>query len=281
MGVRHYYFYIFIFNLLCCFRAEAQSVAVGLSLGVGNYSGDLTESVANVVKQSHPAGGIHLRYDFSNMISLLAQYSYLNVSADDKLAKAQWQQDRGLNFKSVIHEFCILGQLNIMGFFTEIPMRNNFYLTSGIGFFRFNPKALYQGNWIELKPLGTEGQGLAGMPDPYKLSAISLAFGFGHRYFLSSNLSIAIEYLTRQTRTDYLDDASTNYVDYETLKAERGEIAAELGNKIRAPHGWKRAEFNNRDWYNSLMFTVAYHFGADVSFKGIRIKKQGINCPKF
>ena len=59
MGVRHYYFYIFIFNLLCCFRAEAQSVAVGLSLGVGNYSGDLTENVANVVKQSHPAGGRH------------------------------------------------------------------------------------------------------------------------------------------------------------------------------------------------------------------------------
>ena len=275
------FFYLLLVNVLAIMPSYAQSLDFGLMAGASNYSGDLTESVVNVMKQSKFCTGAQVRYDFSNMISLKCQYLFLNVAADDQLAKAQWQQDRGLNFKSVIHEFCILGQLNIMGFFTEIPMRNNFYLTSGIGFFRFNPKALYQGNWIELKPLGTEGQGLAGMPDPYKLSAISLAFGFGHRYFLSSNLSIAIEYLTRQTRTDYLDDASTNYVDYETLKAERGEIAAELGNKIRAPHGWKRAEFNNRDWYNSLMFTVAYHFGADVSFKGIRIKKQGINCPKF
>lgn len=53
----------------------------------------------------------------------------------------------------------------------------------------------------------------------------------------SPNLSLTVEFLWRQTNTDYLDDASTNYVDYDELKAQNGLLAAELGNKIKATGG--------------------------------------------
>ena len=65
------------------------------------------------------------------------------------------------------------------------------------------------------------------------------------------------------------------------LLAKKGLIAAEFGNKVIFAGGLKRAEFNNKDWYNSLSLCLSYHFGADISFKKIRFKKQGINCPKF
>ena len=32
----------------------------------------------------------------------------------------------------------------------------------GVGGFYFNPKAKYEGKWVSLQPLGTEGQGLNG-----------------------------------------------------------------------------------------------------------------------
>lgn len=275
------FFYLLLVNVLAITPSYAQSLDFGLMAGASNYSGDLTENVVNVMKQSKFCTGAQVRYDFSNMISLKCQYLFLNVAADDQLAKAQWQKERNLNFKSQIHELGILGQLNLMGFFSEIPKRHNYYLTMGAIFFKFNPKGKYLNEWLELQPIGTEGQGLPGYNAPYKLNSAALAFGFGYRFFISSNISLSAEYLTRQTRTDYLDDASTNYVAYDELLAKKGLIAAELGNKVRFAGGLKRAEFNNKDWYNSLSLCLSYHFGADISFKKIRFKKQGINCPKF
>lgn len=108
------------------------------------------------------------------------------------------------------------------------------FLALGVSYFKFNPKANYNNQWVELKPLGTEGQGMPGYPEPYNLNSRALTFGFGNRFFLSSNISLTLEFLWRQTKTDYLDDASTNYVDYEALKQNNGLLAAELGNKIKA-----------------------------------------------
>ncbi|MBK7303681.1 MAG: hypothetical protein IPI90_10635 [Saprospiraceae bacterium] len=48
-----------------------------------------------------------------------------------------------------------------------------------------------------------------------------------------------------------MDDASTNYVDYDELKAQNGLLAAELGNKIKATGGSQRANSSDNDWIQS------------------------------
>jgi hypothetical protein len=56
-----------------------------------------------------------------------------------------------------------------MGFFSEIPKRHNYYLSMGAIFFKFNPKGKYLNEWLELQPIGTEGQGLPGYDAPYTI----------------------------------------------------------------------------------------------------------------
>ena len=72
------------------------------------------------------------------------------------------------------------------------------YVTGGAAVFTFNPKAEYNGEWVALQPLGTEGQGLPQYPDRKKYSLIRwLHFGvvFQMRQLLLS-IDLIAEILT-------------------------------------------------------------------------------------
>ncbi|MBK8245465.1 MAG: outer membrane beta-barrel protein [Saprospiraceae bacterium] len=272
---------ILLFLMLAQFKSFSQSIDLGLLMGGSNYSGDLTYTARDVLRQTKLAIGLHFRYDFSNMISFKLQGMRLAVAADDKISTQDWQQRRNLNFMSTIYNLDLLGQINLMGFFYPDPKRFNVYLTGGLSFFHFNPKGNYLGTWYDLQPLGTEGQGIPGYKAPYNLNSLALTMGLGVRYFLTSNISVGLEYLTRQTKTDYLDDVSGDYVDVDLLTKYNGPIAAALGNKINAPGGSQKANPLDRDWFQTLGIAVNYHFGAEFKGKGIRFTKRGVNCPKF
>ncbi|HMS29822.1 MAG TPA: DUF6089 family protein [Saprospiraceae bacterium] len=272
-------FFVFLFLQTLVFFAAAQSIDVGISLGGSNYSGDLTPNAIAAIKQTGLAGGIHLRYDFSNAVAFKLQYMRLSVKGDDSYGKQDWYRLRNASFYSAINEVSLLGQANIMGLFYEEPRVMNFYLTLGASYFNFNPKRKYNGQVLELRELGTEGQGLPGYKDLYDLSAFALTMGMGVRYFLNSNLALTVEYITRKTRTDFLDDVSGNYIGYDIIKNARGDIAAEIANKYMIPNGSQRANEIDKDWFHSLMLTASWHFGADFRQKKIRFRKRGINCP--
>lgn len=266
---------------LLTYFAKAQSYEFAICGGLSNYSGDLTDGLGGSISQSHPGFGAYLRYDFSNMFSTKLQFLNLEVSGMDSKAKADWQRTRDLHFKSKVQELAILAQINLKGFITEFPGRWNPYISFGFAFFKFNPKALYNGSWIELQTLGTEGQGLPNYHLKYKRTNLGLTAGFGLRYFISPKFSSSLEFLTRQTLTDYLDDASTHYVDYDILRTMSGQAAADLGNKIKAADGSQRANQVDKDWYSSLMISFAYHIGKDFGYKEFRFRKKPVNCPKF
>src|SRR4030095_6048028 len=86
----------------------------------------------------------------------------------------------------------------------------------GVGVYHFNPKTQdNSGNWVELQPLHTEGQGFPEYPDRkvYKLTQMEIPMGFGFKYYLKENMFIGLEVLHRKLFTDYVDDVSTNYID--------------------------------------------------------------------
>ncbi len=83
----------------------------------------------------------------------------------------------------------------------------------GIGIFTFNPEARFGGDeWIDLQPLGTEGQWLADpenrYPEPYELTQFNIPFGGGLRFRLSRRWDMEVEIGWRKTFTDYLDDVA-------------------------------------------------------------------------
>lgn len=89
------------------------------------------------------------------------------------------------------------------------------YFMGGIGLFSFNPQAKLNGQWIELKPLSTEGQGFAEYPDrkPYKLKQLNFPVGIGLKYKITPMFNFSLECVSRILNTDYLDDVSTSYID--------------------------------------------------------------------
>ncbi len=121
-------------------------------------------------------------------------------------------KDRNLCFTSSISEISLLAELHPLNVLLANRMPAlSFYFLGGIGYFAFNPKARFEGNWVYLHPLHTEGQDFpeTGRKE-YKLTGFNLLLGGGLQYNLSDKFILRGEALYRVLNTDYLDDVSTN-----------------------------------------------------------------------
>ena len=90
----------------------------------------------------------------------------------------------------------------------------------GVGGFYYNPKGRHptSGQYIALKPLNTEGQGLPGGPSKYSNFSVSIPMGVAWRMILNKYWNIGIELNYRKTFTDYIDDVSTRYYPDRTAQ---------------------------------------------------------------
>jgi hypothetical protein len=218
--------------------------------------------------QSKPAVGIGGLYELSNKFLLRAGFTYGNIEGNYvKNTIAKGIEFRNLNFKSTITEFQLGAEYN---FFRLEGKSITPYIFAGIALFHYNPYTYDSaGTKTFLQPLSTEGQGLAAYPDNkvYNLTQFSIPFGAGIKLQLDDNWQIGIEVGLRKTFTDYLDDVSNNYVDYNSLLSAKGSKAVELAyrgdevlNGTAYPtDGTQRGNPKTNDWYY---------------FSGIRISKQ-------
>ena len=252
----------------------AQYIDAGILLGASNYLGDLSKNSGTVyLKETKPAFGVLVRYNFTDMFGARLGLNYTWVSGRDANVKNDdYIRQRNLSFKSNILELSLIGEVNLPGYQPYGLSRPlSPYLFGGIAVFKFKPRTRYQGNWEELQPLGTEGQGLAQYPErkEYKLASLAIPFGLGVKYAISDKITLGLELGSRFTFTDYLDDVSGTYVSFPELLAGHGELAAALGNRTGelnagepaiVPTGTQRGDETARDWYFTLGATVTYNF---------------------
>lgn len=252
----------------------AQRSEVGLLGGGSYYIGDL-----NPTKQflmTRPAAGILYRYNFNPRFAFKGNFFYGTVAADDAVSK--FNKDRSLSFKSHVSDFSAELEFNFLPF---VPGNSKFpwtpYVFAGISLFKFNPLGFYQGKWIELQPLHTEGQGTTIYPDrkPYSLTSFAIPFGLGVKYNFWRTYSLGFEYGLRKTFTDYLDDVSSTYADPRVLSSQNGPVAAYFGDPSKTPGditniGMQRGNSQNKDWYS--------FFGITISSK---IRFKGETCPVY
>lgn len=225
------------FLLILIFAAplsiRAQYWEIGAIGGIALYSGDLTENLFDL-KEIHPTLGGVLRYNINEWFTMKSNFYHGVVSGNDKNAKTQANQIRNLSFKSTVLDIGFNAEINLAGYKSGHPQYNSSpYVFFGLSVFRFNPKALYMGEWYALQPLGTEGQGTTKYNDreKYALTQICIPIGGGWKYAINRYWNIGVEIGPRFTFTDYIDDVSTTYVEYDILKATRGPIAAILSNR--------------------------------------------------
>ena len=259
---------------------------VNLFGGFSNYIGDL-QSKAYTTQQSNGSFGAGLQYDVTGHFSLLSNLTYGRISAADGYAQKTDLRARNLNFESVIGELNLLAEYNILDLQSH---RLTPYVFVGLAVFHFNPYAHdTTGKKVYLRPLSTEGEGLAQYPGrkPYSLTQLSIPFGGGIKFRMSDRVTLAYEIGLRRTSTDYLDDVSSTYVSEAALLAAKGPEAVEMayrGNELKGgatypPDGTVRGNPKRKDWYymSGLRVTIALN--------GLRMaehrRRNGVlDCPK-
>jgi hypothetical protein len=239
--------------------AASQKTDVGVLLGAANYLGDLAPDL--VINETRPAGGIFVRNRLSKFFALKHSLIYGRIKGDD--ANFEFNKLRNLSFRSDIFEVSSVVEFNYVPFGTEILTEKfTTYAFLGISLFRHNPKTLFNGRWMPLKPIGTEGQGLPGGKD-YGLWQVAIPFGMGCKYNLSDNWMIGGEIGFRRTYTDYLDDVSTRYPDFSAVGSPQVMLISDRsgevnGGKSLASPGDARGNPATKDWYIIAGLTLAY-----------------------
>lgn len=257
-----------ILSLLPAFGAYAQYHELGAMFSTSYYVGDLAPKDF-YPQRFEPGGGLIYRYNMSDRVAFKASALYNRLYAHDKNADNAWQRNRNLHFRASIFEMSGQIEINFLTYEIGDERRpSSPYLFAGLAIFRFNPKAEYNDRWVDLQPLGTEGQGMSNKDDRYSLTQISIPFGVGFKFNIAGNLAGAVEWGMRKTFTDYLDDVSTVYVESALLEQENGPLAAEMADRSLYPTGpegtntgMQRGDVGRKDWYVFGGLMLTYKFG--------------------
>lgn len=251
----------------------AQHSEVGIMVGGSLYRGDLTQSESFVnLRETHVAFGGFYRYNMGDYVGIKLAINHGSISGYDSKSNDQIQQNRNLSFKSSVTEVALTGEFNILGF-QPYGLYRPFspYIFGGIAVFKFNPKTKYEGDWVALQNLGTEGA-------DYKLFQFGIPLGLGVKYALNDTWNIGLEAGARLTFTDYLDDVSTVFLDENTLLENGGELAVALGNRSSGDDAFQagdpRGNPDKRDMYFIVGLTISYNF-LDNGLVGFRNKFRG------
>jgi hypothetical protein len=257
--------------LLLNFYAEAQSfyavkrdrsLMFTAGTGAAFYLGEMTNpkqlgiAKANIV--------IGSEYFINPMVSVRVGATWFQLKGDDVNSGGdRWQ--RNLSFRSNNVEVSTAAAINL------IPQGQRFYQRPkinlhafiGIGVLKFAPKTLYQGQWVYLPPLETEG---------VKYSTITpvIPYGLGLRIKLDPFFNLLIEGCGRKTFTDHLDDVSIlRYPDPATLKSDLSRALsdrrAEIGKQPPNPtQVGKRGNPKNNDSYFTANITLQYYLPTTI-----------------
>jgi hypothetical protein len=250
---------------VCAGRAWAQRsysfFTAGPHLGSCHYQGDLDDNgfdwwavleggkenrkIGNPLDLLRPGIGFSVYYHFLPRFLVRAQFNQGWIAAADSFNDSFGRRWRNQHFRSPVTE--LSAHLVYEVFPTYDPLyrkRWSPYFFAGVGVFFFNPKAKPDPQWlkdypeyfqddrfVELQPLGTEGQFLVPQidpltgqipqyPKPYSLTQICIPFGAGVRWKISPKFDMRFDIGLRKLFTDYLDDVSgIDYPNYEEMMA--------------------------------------------------------------
>ncbi|HQU75242.1 MAG TPA: DUF6089 family protein [Chitinophagales bacterium] len=266
---------------VCSGQTKYRDAEVGINLGFSNFLGDLGGSRMEGralwwdidPEVTRPAIGVIYRQEVVPHISVRLNAYYTQIRGADSLSENDFRSYRNLSFKSPLTEVCLYVDYTLRRL--TGPNRERFtpFVYAGAGMCWFNPQALYEGQWVELQPLGTEGQGLPQYPDrqPYAKYTFVFPFGGGIKYLTRSNWVFGMETASRLSLSDYMDDVSNSYPNpdyffgfYDPATATMVAALSDMSDHTRPDLislETGRGNPKNRDAYVlGGLFTITYHF---------------------
>lgn len=238
------------------------------------------------LKNTTFSGGIYFSALYKHFLGLRIEGTSGMVQSHDSLlegvkSSAIGRYNRNLSFRSPIREISLTAEFYPIAFYKNFDPNlpaGSFspYILGGVGYFHMNPQANLNGQWINLQPLHTEGEGFEEYPDSrqYSLNQINLSYGLGLAYEISPKFNIKIEYLSRILFTDYLDDVHGRYINPAVFSKylsgplltdalilnNRGRYDALPRENTNHPGGI-RGNPNDNDSYFTINIKVGYIIG--------------------
>lgn len=260
------------------FGKDKRYNTLGFAVNALNYYGDLAPRPgigSTDISFTRPGFAASFNHRFGPRYTLATNFMWGTLRGADAESADRGDLDNGvfryrrnLSFRNQIKE------LSVMGVFDLFKNEGNYlsrvkwtpYAFLGLAAFHHNPRGLapatdLQGNplaeagqWVELRPLGTEGQYANLAPtdlnagiQPYKTLGIAIPFGVGARFRINEVMDLSADIAFRYTFTDYLDDVSQNYVDLGVLSSPLAKAMSYRGNELPAADQPARTTYVGRD----------------------------------
>jgi len=236
---------------------------------VGGKDGGILSNLK--FKSAHASSGAFAAVMYRQTYGARIEATWGTLEGNDADGK---NKERKLSYRTKINEIAVIGELHPVNLFGNIengaPMVSP-YIALGGGWFSFDPQAKYNGRYISLQPLNTVGQGFAeyrSSREPYNLHQVNIIYGFGLKADVTPLISIRAELLVRKLFTDFLDDASGNYIDPslfdKNLSPEKAVIALAMNNPGNIPWQYKgnlRGDPKDKDSYFSFSLKASVNMG--------------------
>jgi hypothetical protein len=290
------------------FGKEKRYNAIGFSVNALNYYGDLAprpSKISTDISFTRPGFGVSFAHRFGPRYTVQGQFMYGTLKGSDNesadksdLDNGIYRYQRNLSFRNQIKELSVVAVFDLFENQSTYLSRAEWtpYAFLGAAVFLNDPKAQTPaGEWVKLRPLGTEGQYSDLLPTdanygikPYSGVQFAIPFGIGARLRLNEVFDFSADIAFRYTFTDYIDDVSKNYVDLGVLKSDlarqmsyrTNELGA-LSNPqpytgrdgqmytVQAGYGSEhidnmRGSSNDRDIYMVTSFRISYIIGATL-----------------
>jgi len=176
---------LFFFCTLLSINSTAQKIEIGGGLGAMNYKGDISPDF-------HPSfaqlgGHILLRYNLKKDITFRFGANLGSIYANDNDVSDSFNKLRGQTFKTSIREVSLITEYNFLSYqYSRMHKDWSPYVFGGVAFMSFTPRDTPISN--------------------YKKGGVVIPFGVGIKYNLTGPWDLNVEFGTRKTFTDYLDN---------------------------------------------------------------------------
>lgn len=243
------------FTVRTDFSKSKKYISFGGGVGITNYFGDLSprsrRGSSDMGYTRWYLTGFYL-HRIHPHITIRGALTWMRLQADDysvssiasPTADEEGRFIRNLSFRNDIFEVSACGVFELFPTDRGYLRRNflNPYGVIGLGLFYHNPKALTpykkgeEQKWVDLRPLGTEGQytGIPGTPKPYSLFQLGIPLGLGVRYRLHDKWDLSLEFCYRFVFTDYIDDVSSKFPAdsvYKKMLEQGNEMGVKMSNR--------------------------------------------------
>jgi len=245
----------------------SQSYELGIGAGGTLFHGDVGAVGMNAVQgygflPSQPYANVTLRRQFNWHWSTRMNYYRGYLEANDLWAKDDFKSHRAIAVRTEVSEWSMMTEFNFWPYTTGSKYKKTFYLFAGLGITSYNPQGEWNNEYVDLRPLGTEGQ-QTDLTDQlfYGNTTLTVPFGIGYRQSIGRDWSVATEIGWRRYGSDYIDDTSGDYVNSLDLLDERNAQAAYFSNPGNVAYvpGLARGNANTRDWSIFAGVTIFYN----------------------